>query len=362
MYKNMTFGFILSRMLDRIPDDVDKREGSVIYDALAPVALELAQFYSELDNAIDETFADTAGREMLIRRAAERAITPYPATFATIKGEFNITVPANTLFTVLSGVDEEELIYRVTENIEGLTYRLVCTSKGAVGNRSVGDLLPVNYIEGLTSAKITGLLIPGEDEEETEHLRKRYFESIENYSYGGNVADYRRMVLALPGVGGVKITPSYNGGGHVRLSIITNQWDIPSNEMITDIKGIIDPARNPGKGYGLAPIGHNVTVIGVMGMTINVSAKFIMSQGVSFEDTESDLNRVLDEYFREFAVMWEALDDITLSASQLEVKFLNVTLGKIRAIENLKFNNSNDRNYMIYSNHIPLRGEITNVD
>ena len=39
----MTYEELLQAMLDRVPSDVDKREGSVIYDALAPCAYFLAQ-------------------------------------------------------------------------------------------------------------------------------------------------------------------------------------------------------------------------------------------------------------------------------------------------------------------------------
>ena len=70
MYEEMTFEAILERMLNRIPDSLDKREGSVIYDAIAPAALEIAQTYADMDSIIDETFADTASRDMLIRREA----------------------------------------------------------------------------------------------------------------------------------------------------------------------------------------------------------------------------------------------------------------------------------------------------
>ena len=45
---------ILKRMLARVPNKFDKREGSVIYDALAPVAYELEQVlldYEEKYNA-----------------------------------------------------------------------------------------------------------------------------------------------------------------------------------------------------------------------------------------------------------------------------------------------------------------------
>lgn len=41
MYENITYEVILNRMLDRVPDYMDKREGSVIYDAMAPAAVEM---------------------------------------------------------------------------------------------------------------------------------------------------------------------------------------------------------------------------------------------------------------------------------------------------------------------------------
>ena len=36
MYESQTTETILRRMLDKVPDSLDKREGSIIYDALAP--------------------------------------------------------------------------------------------------------------------------------------------------------------------------------------------------------------------------------------------------------------------------------------------------------------------------------------
>ena len=39
MYENQTFDTIIQRMLNNVDDDIDKREGSVIYTALAPISL-----------------------------------------------------------------------------------------------------------------------------------------------------------------------------------------------------------------------------------------------------------------------------------------------------------------------------------
>ena len=74
MYEAKTYDAVLTDLLSRVPDTVDKREGSVIYDALAPCAAEIASFYAALDEIITETYVDTASLEGLILRAKERGI------------------------------------------------------------------------------------------------------------------------------------------------------------------------------------------------------------------------------------------------------------------------------------------------
>ncbi len=39
MYEEMSFEAIMERCLGRVATSVDKREGSIIYDAIAPAAL-----------------------------------------------------------------------------------------------------------------------------------------------------------------------------------------------------------------------------------------------------------------------------------------------------------------------------------
>lgn len=63
MAENNTFETILNTMLARVPTSIDKREGSFIYDALAPTAVELQNMYIQSDYVLNETFAYTASRE-----------------------------------------------------------------------------------------------------------------------------------------------------------------------------------------------------------------------------------------------------------------------------------------------------------
>ena len=82
MYEDKTYEAILQEKLARVASSLDKREGSIIFDALAPNSLESAMIYVALDTVLNETFADTASRDYLIMRCAERGITPLPATYA----------------------------------------------------------------------------------------------------------------------------------------------------------------------------------------------------------------------------------------------------------------------------------------
>ena len=123
MYENVTYEDILQRMLDRVPENMDKREGSIIYDALAPAAVELQLMYIEFDVILKETFGDTASREYLIRRAAERGITPQPATYAFLKAK---TVPSDLQIPLNSRFSLNDLNYYVVEKISDGEYKMQC--------------------------------------------------------------------------------------------------------------------------------------------------------------------------------------------------------------------------------------------
>ena len=59
-----TYEEILQRCLDRIPNSFDKRQGSIIYDALAPCCVELAQMYIQLASTYELVFIDMNGDEV----------------------------------------------------------------------------------------------------------------------------------------------------------------------------------------------------------------------------------------------------------------------------------------------------------
>ena len=83
-----------------------------------------------------------------------------------------------------------EMNYTVTEQIAPGRYQVQCESLGTVGNQYLGKMIPMEYIQGLETAELRQILVPGDDEEDTDQLRQRYFDSFKEQSFGGNRADY----------------------------------------------------------------------------------------------------------------------------------------------------------------------------
>lgn len=347
MFENMTYENILESMLKNVPSDVDKREGSVIFDTLSPAALELANAYIYLDIVLNNAFADTAEREYLILRAKERGLAPYEATKAVLKLEVTYT---GTSENVKPGdrFSLDGMTYVVTEQMINETdsvittypfgeddpqdsdpgntiygqWRVECETPGKEGNTRFGDVLPLQSISELASAKITELLIPGEDTEGTEEFRERYFEAVNNEAFGGNRADYRQKVKSIEGVGQVKIYRTPKGGGTVRVVITDSENKKPSTELVNQVKEILDPEEYEGLGYGEAPVGHAVEVEGVSSVDVDVSVKWQTESNVTVD--EGLIIEAIENYFDEVNSKWDSRDHITIYAAQIIARILDI--------------------------------------
>lgn len=392
---DVTYEEILERMLARVSDKFDKREGSVIFDTHSPTAIELQLLYVELNTLIAEAYGDSASREFLIRRCKERGITPYEATKAILKGEFtpkNIDVTGQR-FNISS------LNFIVLEKIADGEYQVQCETPGIVGNQQLGTMIPIEYIEGLETAELTGVLIPGEDEEDTEDLRKRYFDSFNEKAFGGNVQDYLEKTNAIPGVGSTKVTRVWNGdirpadmiptakvktwyegiigtldqevalwlsnvymaaaekklttGGTVLLTILNSDYGVASDTLIQTVQNTIDPAENAGEGYGLAPIGHVVSVKSAKEVTVTLKTKITFDTGYSWSNLQNSIDTAVQDYLLELRKGWADTAYLVVRISQIETRLLSIK--GIVDIENTKINGSTD-NLTLGKYEVPVLG------
>lgn len=352
MFEAKTYESIMSDMLARVPSDFDKREGSVIYDALAPAAVELANIYIELDAVLDETFADTASINYLARRVAERGLSQILATKAILQAEFT---PSALEISIGARFSCDELNYQVTDKISAGVYKVECETAGTEGNEHFGQMIPIDYINGLESATITSLLIPARDDETASELRERYFNSMRSQAFGGNIADYKEKTKAINGVGGVKVTPVWNGGGTVKLTIQNTLFDVPSSALISEVQNAIDPVGHSGEGYGIAPIGHVVTVDGITALTVNIVTTITYEEGWDWASAGQYIKNAIDEYFDELAEGWEDESNIIVRISLLESRILNAQ--GVLDITGTTLNGS-AANLSLTASQIPKRGTV----
>ena len=405
LFEDQTYENLLASALARVSSALDKREGSMIYNGVAPTMAELAQLYIGLDFVFTATYVATAPRDFLIERAKDRGMAPYPASVAVFRAEFNIEVPEGTRFSC------EDLNFVVTERMSsadtetGLSHKVECETPGSAANDYTGALIPIEYVEGLTSATLVELLIPGDDEEETEVFRQRILTAMQSQAFGGNQADYKAKVLDIDGVAAVKVHPVWNSditpaslipdatvqawfeddmasdissadvkawitavynaaiarkltvGGSVKLVIMAANNATPSADLINIVQTAIDPVQNAGEGMGLAPIGHNVLVVGVGTTTINITTTLTYATGWSWATAQESVKAVIDKYFKELAEVWADTGAITVRISQIESRILMECASIITDISGTQLNGST-ANVTLGEDNIPVRGTI----
>lgn len=403
MYEDQTYETILKRMLARVSDKFDKREGSVIWDTHSPTAIELQILYVELETLINESYGDTASREFLILLCKERGITPYAATNAVLKGEFT----PSRIDVTGKRFNISDQNYVVLDKISDGVYQVQCEKAGESGNQYLGTMIPIEYIEGLETAQLTEVLIPGTNEEDTEDLRQRYFDSFGEFAFGGNRADYYAKVKELSGVGGVKIERTWNGGiapaamipnaivqywysnivetldddvkawltavytaalnkwltvGGTVLITITNGSDYgeaSSNPggLVESVQIALDPVEYAGEGYGIAPIGHIVTVKSATPVSIQISAQIAFNDGSTWASLKTAIESAVSNYLLSLRMDWENNDYTVVRVSQIESRILSVN-GVVDVLDT-KINGSTS-NLTLTKYQIPIFGGITN--
>lgn len=292
MFEQETYEVILARMKGRVADDLDKREGGIIHDALAPIALELAQAYDTMNILLELTFARTSNGEYLDLRLEESGVKRKEATKSIRRGIFNLDVPINARFR---GGD---VVYKAIEKIDGGIFKLEAETAGNIGNKYFGTLLPLENIVGLTMAELDEVLIPGEDREGDADYYARYLREVTAASYGGNVDQYEEWIGTIQGVGRVKIIPLWNGRGTIKAVITDSNNSVPTSELVSSVQIAIDPGQD-GAGKGLAPVGHIFTAAAAVAKVVDFEILVKFKHGFGPADVEAEIKSLIDEYFGE---------------------------------------------------------------
>lgn len=338
--------------MEDMPDDIDTSEGSLIFNACAKQAVRLEEAYLLLAGLEQNMYTDTADLEHLIRNGNDRGCYINQATYAEFTAQFNCPVPAGSRWNL------DEYNYTVFNVIseENHTYRLGCDTPGAEPNHVMGDLDPIEYVEGFEWGKIIKCTLEGTDQEETETYRARVMATYNYRGFAGNREYYKSRLKELSGVYGCKLERVSAPSDRIKATIIGQDYRTPSEEVISAAQTAVDPIVNSGEGEGFAPIGHRVTVIGVKETVVNIETTITCESGYSPEALKSYINQAVDNYLLSLRKKWEDSKTIIVRILQIEAALINIT--GILDVVGTKINGA-EKNLQITDGSVPVKGEVT---
>lgn len=301
---------IRSRMLGRLPSDLDKSEGSYIWDALAPASIELALAALQSQEVLRRGFAGTTFGPYLDMRCAERGVTRKDAIKAV--GQVKLTGVAGTVvpqgsrigtladsFHGMSSIMFETLDAAVVDSSGYVMVSASAVAGGSGGNVPSGAVsLMLTPIAGVTSVTNTAPMIGGADVEKDDALLNRYYAKVRSPGTSGNKADYLNWALEVAGVGAAQVLPLWQGPGTVKVVIIGTDKRSASPAIVSAVQQYIYPA---GPLVGKAPIGAVITVEAASEVAINIQAAITLNGSRTLAQVKNDFTAAVRAYLSELA-------------------------------------------------------------
>lgn len=302
---------IHARMLEALPDDIDKTDGGFAHDFTRPAALEKAEMMIAVNDAVQVFFPawsyggyldKLANAVGLTRKAAQPA-----ETYLEITGTEGTIIPAGFIFATPKSGDTANVEFAVVEsatvNAEGKATALArCTETGLVGNVTENSItLMSSPMKGVSAIKNPAAATGGIETEDDESLRARIEEREKNNesSFVGNDSNYKRWAKEVDGVGSVLVVPEWmgKGSGTVKL-IVMDANGMPANDTI--LKAVYDHIISPdNRDYRLAPIGAILTVTTAEAVGLTFSATVLLEEDAVLDDVVKAYRTNLLAYFEE---------------------------------------------------------------
>ncbi len=302
------------RMLDELPEDLDKSEGGYVYDLTRPTAIEVARMKEfELVEALKLIWPRFAEGIYLDYHAETRGLERKEAINAVgklhIEGKTGTLIPEGTIFTTESIHDEPEKEYEtleaaeIIEDVNGVgsvDVSIQSVEAGINGNGAANTvILQEDLIEGIMSVTNPEPISGGMEAEDDDSFRERIMEydQTQGDSFIGNVSDYKRWALSVEGVGSATVIPPQGDdeSGIIRIVITDANGENASQELCQMVEDYIMQPDNPEN--RLAPVNAIVKVVSQQDMPIIISA-VVKLKDAKIETVKEDFQNGLKNYLK----------------------------------------------------------------
>lgn len=287
------------RMFSNMDSGLDQAQGSMAFNLIAPLAIELSKIYTAMDLLVEFGFAQTNYGLFLDARAEEHGVTRKVATKAIGIVDFNgvntTVIPAGTQVsnTILPGSPDPVVVFQTDADgtISGGTVAIAVTAVTAAeaGNLPASSIdRMVTVVSGVTSIDNAAATTGGTDLETDELLRTRLLAAINAQEGAGTADDYETWALQVAGVGQATIEPLWSGAGTVRVMILDLDLQPASAGLQTEVSDYIETLR---------PIGADVTVDTPTLDTHAISATLVMEPGFTVSGVQTAVELAIQAYY-----------------------------------------------------------------
>lgn len=308
-----TYEAILKRLLSHVSDGVDKGEGSYVWDAHAPVAIELVFVRMALQRVLELGFAQTTDLKHLIMRAAEHGVAQKKATKATgtikITGKAGSIVPKGLQLATEADADLDikSVFFATTKEVTipesgEAEVPIEAQDAGSNGNVAAGSIVVIAQSrKDISAVSNKAATTGGTDDEGFDSLLARYLEYVRNPGTSGNEADYKQWATSVDGVGEAHVISLWNGEGTVKVVIVDENKQPASKEIVDAVQKFL--SVDAGSGDRKAPIGATVTVVPATKVDVDVEATVVLDSdaGTSVAEVQESFTKALDDYLKRLA-------------------------------------------------------------
>lgn len=353
--ENESVDEIHKKMLEILPEDIDKSEGQYPWDFTRPTAIELARIMGfSMNEAVKLIFPEFSEGIWLDYHAMNRGIVRKKSNPAMgellILGMEGTVIPKGSIFTTETKNDIPAIEYETIkkESIAqsgSIVVQIICREKGIIGNTAVNTVvLKSSNIDGISKVTNEEAITGGIPEETDESLKERIteYDRVQGVSFVGSISDYKRWAQSVPGTGEAIIIPASDDTGLVTIVLTDGNGEPATEQLCTQVYNKIMSPKDISQ--RIAPVNAVLNVVPPVTIDITINAVLELKD-ITIEQCKAELLKALRYYFQ------TATQDQEIRYSQI-----GRILGSIPGVYDYKdlLVNNGKENIIIKINELPI--------
>ena len=317
-FKRRTYLDVLTSMESKAKElfgeNINLSERSPLGMFLKTIAWEESQTWEALEDSYLNIFAMDATGNALDKVVSNFGRSRYPSIYSvgqiTILGDDETFIPKGFLVGT-----NDDILFKVANSghIKGGTgiFDIIATYPGISSNVPAGTITKVvNPISGIKSIVNDLETRDGADIESDETLRQRHLLNLRKKVTGDNKAQYGVWARDVEGVGAVRVRRATPTPGFTTITITNANNDVPSEALLEKVFDYIDDLR---------PINAGVVIAPAEAIDINIITNVKAIPGVSEETIKSQLEDMVNMYFKDMILVNDYLSIAQIGKLILEI-------------------------------------------